>query len=113
HYPGRIGFTDANSSPEPNDYNQHGGIYLHLDRHGQSFINFGNGFEFAIIDEPPVPDQRVPPNTATEPWERGSVTTVTSSFPHSTPISPMPLSRKPPRGLTALIVSNRCSRATS
>jgi hypothetical protein len=51
-YPGRIGFTDANSSPEPNDYNEQGGIYLHLDRHGKSFINFGNGFEFAVIDEP-------------------------------------------------------------
>jgi DNA-binding beta-propeller fold protein YncE len=52
NYPGRIGFTDANSSPEPNDYNQHGGIYLHLHRYGKSFINFGNGFEFAVIDEP-------------------------------------------------------------
>jgi hypothetical protein len=52
NYPGRIGFTDANSSPEPNDYNQHGGIYLHLHRYGKSFLNFGNGFEFAIIEEP-------------------------------------------------------------
>ncbi len=52
NYPGRIGFTDANSSPEPNDYNQHGSIYLHLQRHGVSFVNFGNGYEFAIIDEP-------------------------------------------------------------
>jgi len=52
NYPGRIGFTDANASPEPNDYNEHGGIYLHLDRHNRSFVNFGNGFEFAVIDEP-------------------------------------------------------------
>ena len=51
-FPGRIGFTDANASPEPNDYNEHGGIYLHLNRHGKSFVNFGNGFEFAVIDEP-------------------------------------------------------------
>jgi DNA-binding beta-propeller fold protein YncE len=51
-YPGRIGFTDANASPEPNDYNEQGGIYLHLNRHGRSFVNFGNGFEFAVIDEP-------------------------------------------------------------
>jgi DNA-binding beta-propeller fold protein YncE len=50
-YPGRLGFTDANSSPEPNDYDQHGGIFLHLDRNGKSFANFGNGYEFAIIDE--------------------------------------------------------------
>ncbi|HET6147520.1 MAG TPA: bifunctional YncE family protein/alkaline phosphatase family protein [Polyangia bacterium] len=51
HYPGRIGFTDADASPEPNDYNQHGGIYAHLARHGKSFVNFGNGFEFALVDE--------------------------------------------------------------
>jgi len=50
-YPGRLGFTDANSSPEPHDYNQHGGIYMHLARHGKSFVNFGNGYEFAIVDE--------------------------------------------------------------
>ena len=52
NFPGRIGFTDANASPEPNDYNEHGGIYLHLNRHGKSFVNFGNGYEFAVIDEP-------------------------------------------------------------
>ena len=51
-FPGRIGFTDANASPEPNDYNEQGGIYLHLDRYGKSFVNFGNGYEFAVIDEP-------------------------------------------------------------
>jgi DNA-binding beta-propeller fold protein YncE len=50
-YPGRLGFTDANSSPEPNDYNVHGGIYMHLARNGKSFVNFGNGYEFAIVDE--------------------------------------------------------------
>jgi DNA-binding beta-propeller fold protein YncE len=50
-YPGRLGFTDANSSPAPEDYNQHGGIYLHLFRHGRSFVNFGNGYEFAEVDE--------------------------------------------------------------
>ncbi len=55
-YPGRIGFTDANSSPEPNDYDQHGGIYLHLVRHRKKFVNFGNGYEFAIVDEDPGTD---------------------------------------------------------
>jgi len=50
-YPGRIGFTDADASPEPNDLNEHGGIYAHLVRHGLDFVNFGNGFEFAIVDE--------------------------------------------------------------
>jgi DNA-binding beta-propeller fold protein YncE len=51
NYPGRIGFTDANSSPEPNDLNEHGGIYAHLLRNGRSFVNFGNGYEFALVDE--------------------------------------------------------------
>lgn len=51
HYPGRIGFTDANSSPEPHDYPQHGGIFMHLHRNGRSFANFGNGYEFALVDE--------------------------------------------------------------
>jgi DNA-binding beta-propeller fold protein YncE len=51
NYPGRIGFTDADASPEPNDYNQHGGIYLQLTRNHKSLVNFGNGFEFAIVDE--------------------------------------------------------------
>jgi DNA-binding beta-propeller fold protein YncE len=52
NYPGRVGFTDANASPEPNDLNEHGGIFRHLSRHGRSFMNFGNGYEFAVIDEP-------------------------------------------------------------
>lgn len=50
-YPGRLGFTDANSSPEPNDLNERGSIYLHLARNRKSFVNFGNGFEFAEVDE--------------------------------------------------------------
>jgi DNA-binding beta-propeller fold protein YncE len=51
NYPGRIGFTDADASPEPNDLNEHGGIYAHLVRNGRDFVNFGNGFEFALVDE--------------------------------------------------------------
>jgi len=50
-YPGRLGFTDANSSPDPQGYDQHGGIFLHLARNGKGFVNFGNGYEFAILDE--------------------------------------------------------------
>src|SRR5262245_7871171 len=50
-WPGRLGFTDSNASPEPHDYNQHGGIYAHLLRHGLDFVNFGNGFELALVDE--------------------------------------------------------------
>ena len=50
-YPGRLGFTDANASPEPNDLNERGSIYLHLVRNGRSFVNFGNGYEFAQVDE--------------------------------------------------------------
>jgi DNA-binding beta-propeller fold protein YncE len=51
NYPGRIGFTDANASPEPNDMDEHGGIYKHLVDNGLEFVNFGNGFEFALVDE--------------------------------------------------------------
>jgi DNA-binding beta-propeller fold protein YncE len=50
-YPGRLGFTDADGSPDPHDYNQHGGVYMHLARNGKTFVNFGNGFEFAEVDE--------------------------------------------------------------
>ena len=50
-YPGRLGFTDANGSADPNDYNQHGSMHMHLARNGASFVNFGNGFEFAQVDE--------------------------------------------------------------
>jgi hypothetical protein len=48
-YPGRLGFTDANGSPAPED--QHGSFFEHLARHEQSFMNFGNGYEFAQVDE--------------------------------------------------------------
>ena len=50
-YPGRLGFTDANSSADPNDYDEHGGIFAHLARNRKDFVNFGNGYEFAIVDE--------------------------------------------------------------
>ena len=50
-YPGRLGFTDANGSPDPHDYNQHGGMFMHLTRYGKSVVNFGNGYEFAQVDE--------------------------------------------------------------
>jgi DNA-binding beta-propeller fold protein YncE len=50
-YPGRLGFTDANSSPDPEGYDQHGSIFAHLARNQRSFVNFGNGYEFAIVDE--------------------------------------------------------------
>jgi DNA-binding beta-propeller fold protein YncE len=49
--PGRLGFTDADGSAAPEDYNQHGSIFLHLARNRVPFVNFGNGYEFAIVDE--------------------------------------------------------------
>jgi DNA-binding beta-propeller fold protein YncE len=48
---GRIGFTDADGSPDPHDYPQHGNLFVHLHRHGRTFLNFGEGHEFAIVDE--------------------------------------------------------------
>jgi YVTN family beta-propeller protein len=70
NYPGRIGFTDANSSPEPNDYNEHGGIYLQLKRYGKRFINFGNGYEFAQIEEPGGADPTGAREHANVPMEK-------------------------------------------
>ena len=69
-YPGRVGFTDANASPEPNDINEHGGTFLHLTRHGKSVINFGNGFEFAVIDEPRGADPTGAREHANVPMEK-------------------------------------------
>jgi hypothetical protein len=51
NYPGRLGFTDANGSPDPNDYPQHGTLFSHLHHNGKGFINFGEGYEFALVDE--------------------------------------------------------------
>jgi hypothetical protein len=50
---GRVGFTDADGSTEPHDYPQHGNLFVHLARHGKSFLNFGEGHEFAVVDEDP------------------------------------------------------------
>jgi DNA-binding beta-propeller fold protein YncE len=69
-FPGRVGFTDANASPEPNDINEHGGMFLHLTRHGRSVINFGNGFEFAVIDEPRGADPTGAREHANVPMEK-------------------------------------------
>ena len=47
---GRAASGSPTRTPRPsrNDYNQHGGIYAHLVRNGVDFVNFGNGFEFAM-----------------------------------------------------------------
>lgn len=50
---GRIGFTDANAGQEPHDYPQHGSLWDHLFRNKIEFANFGEGFEFAVLDEDP------------------------------------------------------------
>ena len=50
-FPGRIAFSGANESPEPIDYNQHGGIFHHLVTHGRTVLNFGMGTELANVDE--------------------------------------------------------------
>ncbi len=49
-YPGRLDFT-GDDSPEPNDYDQHGGVFAHLFRNARTFVNFGNGFEVSEVDE--------------------------------------------------------------
>lgn len=98
NYPGRIGFTDANSSPEPNDYNEHGGIYLHLNRHGKSFMNFGNGFEFAVIDEPSGADPTGARQHVNVPMEKVVRENSDHLFPtYNTHIPDAPLPEDPTR----------------
>lgn len=50
-FPGRVGFSGANESAEPIDYNMQGGVFRHLVRNGRTIMNFGNGTEFAQVDE--------------------------------------------------------------
>src|SRR5262245_20669319 len=49
--PGRLGFTESNSALAPEDYPEAGSIWEHLYRNGIEFYNYGEGFEFAGIDE--------------------------------------------------------------
>ena len=44
--PGRLGFSEASGAVYPDDYNEAGAIWEHLDRNNMSFFNFGLGFEF-------------------------------------------------------------------
>src|SRR5262245_27048261 len=97
-FPGRIGFTDANASPEPNDYNEHGGIYLHLSRHDKSFVNFGNGYEFAVIDEPGGADPTGAREHANVPMEKVVRDNSDHMFPtYNTHIPDAPLPGDPAR----------------
>jgi len=45
--PGRRAVTGASGAIYPEDYNEAGSIWEHLERNGVSFRNFGLGFEFA------------------------------------------------------------------
>ena len=112
-FPGRIGFTDANASPEPNDYNEHGGIYLHLNRYGRSFVNFGNGYEFALIDEPAAPNRPARASTPTCRWKRSCATTAITCSPRITPTFPTRRCRRTRRDSTDSGASSRCSRANT
>ena len=51
NYPGRLGFPGSNGGPNPQDYNKHGGMFVHLARHERSFYNFGLGLELTGSDE--------------------------------------------------------------
>lgn len=51
--PGRLLFAQSNSSVHPEELLQDGALWHHLDRHGISFRNFGEGFELAGVDEGP------------------------------------------------------------
>lgn len=45
--PGRLLFAESNSSVHPEEQLEAGAIWHHLERHGISFRNFGEGFELA------------------------------------------------------------------
>lgn len=51
--PGRRAIFESNSSLMPEDYWEDGAIWEHLHRHGIRFRNYGEGFEFAGVDEGP------------------------------------------------------------
>jgi YVTN family beta-propeller protein len=49
--PGRLVFAGSDASVHPEEQEQGGAIWHHLARHGVSFLNFGEGFELAGVDE--------------------------------------------------------------
>ena len=49
--PGRLNFPQSNSSVHPEELLEAGALWHHLDRHGVTFRNFGEGFELAGADE--------------------------------------------------------------
>jgi YVTN family beta-propeller protein len=49
--PGRKYVAGASGAVYPEDYNEEGGLWEHLARHGIEFFNFGLGFEFAGAEE--------------------------------------------------------------
>lgn len=51
--PGRLRNIGSNSSVHPDDQLEAGTLWHHLERHGISFRNYGEGFELAGVDEGP------------------------------------------------------------
>lgn len=51
--PGRLRFVGSNSSVHPDDQLEAGTLWHHLERHGITFRNYGEGFELASVDEGP------------------------------------------------------------
>ncbi|NOY78932.1 MAG: hypothetical protein GXO76_13800 [Calditrichaeota bacterium] len=49
--PGRLLMTGASGAVYPEDYNEKGGLWEHMERSGVDFFNFGLGFEFAGNEE--------------------------------------------------------------
>jgi hypothetical protein len=48
---GRLEFAGSDASVHPEDQMEGGTIWHHFERHGISFLNFGEGFELAGVDE--------------------------------------------------------------
>lgn len=51
--PGRLSAAESNSSVHPEEQLEAGALWHHLERHGITFRNFGEGFELAgVVEEP-------------------------------------------------------------
>lgn len=51
--PGRLSFAQSNSSLHPEEQLEQGALWHHLERHGVTFRNYGEGFELAGVVEDP------------------------------------------------------------
>ena len=111
---------DASGSPTPTPRRSRttttstAASILHLDRHGRSFVNFGNGFEFAVIDEPGGAEPTGAREHANVPMEKVVRDNSDHLFPTFNTAHPRrAAARRSDRGSTASAASSRSSSPAS